>query len=149
MSPITLPLPLAVDGYIRVSKVGGRAGPRFISPALQREQIGAWATARGAHVLEIFEELDASGARVDRPLLQEAIGRVEAGVSQGLVVAVLDRFGRSLVDSLALIDRIQAAGGTFVAAHAIAGALRANYRNRASRWRPRPVMTAGRRPTQQ
>jgi hypothetical protein len=36
-------------------------------------------------------------------------------VSQGLVVAVLDRFGRSLVDSLALIDRIQAAGGTFVA----------------------------------
>ena len=72
-------------------------------------------STRGAHVLEVFEELDESGARADRPLLQEAIRRVEAGVSQGVVVAVLDRFGRSLVDSLALIDRIQAAGGTFVA----------------------------------
>ena len=38
-------IPLAVDGYIRVSKVGGRAGRRFISPALQREQIHAWATS--------------------------------------------------------------------------------------------------------
>ena len=115
MSPTISATPLVVDGYVRVSKVGGRAGRRFISPALQREQIHAWAKARGAHVLEVFEELDESGARADRPLLQEAIRRVEAGISQGVVVAVLDRFGRSLVDSLALIDRIQAAGGTFVA----------------------------------
>jgi len=108
-------MPLAVDGYVRVSKVGGRASRRFISPALQREQIHAWANLQGARVLEVFEELDESGARADRPLLQEAIRRVEAGVSQGVVVAVLDRFGRSLVDSLALIDRIQVAGGTFAA----------------------------------
>ena len=115
MSPTISATPLVVDGYVRVSKVGGRAGTRFVSPVLQREQIHAWAKARGAHVLEVFEELDESGARADRPLLQEAIRRVEAGISQGVVVAVLDRFGRSLVDSLALIDRIQTAGGTFVA----------------------------------
>src|SRR5688572_30718210 len=115
MSQSNPTMPLAVDGYDRVSKVGGRASRRLISPALQREQIHAWATTRGARVLEVFEELDESGARADRPLLQEAIRRVEAGVSQGVVVAVLDRFGRSLVDSRALIDRIQVAGGTFVA----------------------------------
>jgi hypothetical protein len=55
-------MPLAVDGYVRVSRVGGRASKRFISPALQREQIHAWARPRGVHVLEVFEELDESGA---------------------------------------------------------------------------------------
>jgi DNA invertase Pin-like site-specific DNA recombinase len=61
-----------------------------------------------------FEELDQSGARDDRPKLATAIARVEAGQSGGLVVSELDRFGRSLVDGLAAIERIQAAGGTFV-----------------------------------
>ena len=39
--------------------------------------------------------------------------RVEAGETGGIVVVKLDRFGRTLVDSLALIARIEAAGGTF------------------------------------
>ncbi len=63
---------------------------------------------------EVFEELDESGARRDRPLLGRALERVESGESGGIVVAKLDRFGRSLVDSLAAIERITAAGGTFV-----------------------------------
>jgi DNA invertase Pin-like site-specific DNA recombinase len=103
-----------VDGYVRVSHVGGRAGERFISPSVQREQIQAWATMRGATVGEVFEELDESGARKDRPLLMQALARIESGQSNGLVVAKLDRFGRSLVDCLAAIERIRAAGGTFV-----------------------------------
>ena len=48
-------------------------------------------------------------------MLSEAIDRVEAGLTDGIVVAKLDRFGRSLLDSLAAIERIQLAGGTFVA----------------------------------
>ena len=48
-------------------------------------------------------------------MLSEAIARVEAGLTDGIVVAKLDRFGRSLLDSLAAIERIQLAGGTFVA----------------------------------
>jgi DNA invertase Pin-like site-specific DNA recombinase len=63
---------------------------------------------------QIFEELDQSGARDDRPKLAEAIARVEAGQSDGLVVSELDRFGRSRVHGLAAIERIHAAGGTFV-----------------------------------
>ena len=53
------------------------------------------------------------GARADRPKLQAAIERIERGESDGIVVAKLDRFGRSLMDGLQLIDRIRDAGGTF------------------------------------
>ena len=103
-----------VDGYIRVSQVGGRQGASFISPAVQRDQIDGWAKLNGALIGEVFEELDESGARADRPMLLAALRRVEQGHSQGLVVAKLDRFGRSLVDGLANIERIREAGGTFV-----------------------------------
>ena len=81
---------------------------------MQRDQIEAWAQMQGASLGEVFEELDESGARSDRPLLNRAIQRVERGESNGVVVAKLDRFGRSLIDALAAIERIRAAGGTFV-----------------------------------
>jgi DNA invertase Pin-like site-specific DNA recombinase len=106
---------LAVDGYVRVSSVGGRKGERFISPAVQRELIESWATMRGARVLEIFEELDQSGVRADRPLLEKALRRVESGISDGIVVSKVDRFGRSLLSGLAAIERVRVAGGRFVA----------------------------------
>jgi DNA invertase Pin-like site-specific DNA recombinase len=106
---------MIVDGYIRVSQVNDRAGERFISPVVQRDAIEGWARLHGAVVGEVFEELDESGARPDRPLLERAIARVESGESSGIVVSKLDRFGRSLLDGLAGIDRITRAGGTFVA----------------------------------
>ena len=105
---------MVVDGYVRVSQLRGREGESFISPVVQGEQIRAWATMRGAQVGRVFEELDVSGARADRPLLEEALARIESGASDGLVVAKLDRFGRSLIHSLAAVERIQASGGTFV-----------------------------------
>jgi DNA invertase Pin-like site-specific DNA recombinase len=104
-----------VDGYVRVSQVNDRTGERFISPVVQRDAIEGWARLHGAVVGELFEELDESGARTDRPLLERAIARVESGESSGVVVSKLDRFGRSLLDGLARIDRITRAGGTFVA----------------------------------
>jgi DNA invertase Pin-like site-specific DNA recombinase len=102
-----------LDAYIRVSQVRGRTGPSFISPVQQRERIEAWMRAFGYECGEIYEELDASGAHADRPMLLEAIERIERGESDGLVVAKLDRFGRSLADGLRLIDRIRDGGGTF------------------------------------
>ena len=81
---------------------------------VQREQIEGWAKLHGHAVGEIFEELDQSGARADRPLLLEAIGRQESGAAQVLVVAKLDRFGRSLVDGLQAIERVAEAGGSVV-----------------------------------
>ena len=105
---------MVLDGYVRVSRTRGRRGETFISPASQREQILKWAEATGARLARIYEELDESGARADRPILAEVLARVEAGVSEGIVVAAFDRFGRSLLESLASIERIQSAGGTFV-----------------------------------
>jgi hypothetical protein len=67
---------VVVDGYVRVSQVRGRKGPSFISPIEQREQIVGWAKINGAEVLEVFEELDESGTRRDRPLLMRALERV-------------------------------------------------------------------------
>ena len=105
---------LSVDGYVRVSRVGGRRGERFISPSVQRELIESWATTHGARVLEVFEELDESGGRADRRLLEKALRRVESGISQGIVVSKVNRFGRSLLSGLAAIERVKAAGGRFV-----------------------------------
>ena len=48
-------------------------------------------------------------------MLMHALGRIEDGLTNGLVVSTLDRFGRSLLDGLAMIERIRAAGGIFVA----------------------------------
>ena len=105
---------MLLDGYVRVSYVGKRKGERFISPKVQQEQIETWASAHGAVLGEMFIELDQSGGRADRPLLLRALERVESHRSDGLIVAKLDRFGRSLVHGLAAMARIERAGGTFV-----------------------------------
>src|SRR4051812_23772400 len=107
------PAPLALDAYVRVSSVRGRGGDSFISPAVQRDRIAAWAQAHGYRIAKVHEELDVSGATTDRPKLNEVMRRIETRETDGVVVFKLDRFGRTLIDSLALIDRIRAAGGTF------------------------------------
>ena len=114
VSSSTAGVRLILDGYIRVSQVRDREGESFISPLVQREQIEGWIRANGATLGEVFEELDESGARGDRPLLTTAIERVERGDSGGVVVAKLDRFGRKVVDGLRGIARIEKADGTFV-----------------------------------
>ncbi len=101
-------------GYVRVSKVGGRAGDRFLSPKLQHERIQGWCDANGHELAVLVEDLDVSGGRDDRDQLLTLVERVERGHLQGLVVATLDRFGRSLPFAIALIDRIDKAGGQFV-----------------------------------
>ena len=105
---------MVVDGYVRVSQVGGRSGESFISTAMQRDQIEGWAARQGVAIGRMFEELDESGARQDRPLLELAVARAERGESDGLVVAYLSRLGRSLLHGLRSIERITAAGGLFV-----------------------------------
>lgn len=102
-----------IDGYVRVSEVKGREGDSFISPQSQEDRIRSWAKHNGCEVATVHVELDQSGAKADRPKLMDAIARIERGDTNGLVVARLDRLGRSLVDGLGFIDRIQKAGGTF------------------------------------
>lgn len=103
-----------VGGYVRVSRVGGRSGEKFLSPTLQRERIAGWCTTHGHTLSVVVEDLDVSGGATDRDRLEALVERIERGDLGGLVVATLDRFGRSLPYAIALIDRIDRAGGQFV-----------------------------------
>jgi site-specific DNA recombinase len=40
------------DGYIRVSRRGGREGESFISPQVQRQKIADWAALHDVEVVE-------------------------------------------------------------------------------------------------
>jgi DNA invertase Pin-like site-specific DNA recombinase len=102
---------MKLEGYIRVSRVAGRSGDAFISPKEQRERIKAWARSQGHSIVKWHEDLDQPGSKAERPGLIAAIERIEAGKSEGLVVARLDRFGRSVQDSANLLARIRDAGG--------------------------------------
>lgn len=102
---------MKLDGYIRVSRVAGRSGDAFISPGEQKERVKAWAKSQGHSIVKWHEDLDQPGSKADRPGLNAAMKRIESGASGGLVVARLDRFGRSVQDSANLLARIRAANG--------------------------------------
>jgi site-specific DNA recombinase len=101
-------------GYVRVSRVGGREGDSFISPDVQRSQIESWASLRGATIDGWHVDLDESGGTVKRPGLREAIERCERGEVDGMAVAKIDRFARSLSGALDVIARLDACGAQFV-----------------------------------
>ena len=103
-------------GYIRVSRVKGREGDRFISPDVQRERVDALARAGGHTVVEWIEDLDESGGTMRRPGMERAMRMVETGDAQGVAVARLDRFSRSAVDVELGVRRLEQAGGIFLAA---------------------------------
>lgn len=105
---------LRLVGYLRVSRVAGREGERFISPAVQRERIGQYASLRGHEVTEWVEDLDQPGSRYERPGLQRALEAVERGEADGVAVAKLDRLARSVVDGGVALRRLHEAGGSLV-----------------------------------
>jgi DNA invertase Pin-like site-specific DNA recombinase len=101
-------------GYRRVSRVAGRDGDNFISPKVQTEKVEAFAKLHGHRVVDWLQDLDEPGSRADRPGFQAALTQVEAGVVDGIAVAKLDRFARSVADAAAAIRRIDEAGGQLV-----------------------------------
>jgi DNA invertase Pin-like site-specific DNA recombinase len=107
---------MRLDGYVRVSRVRGREGKSFISPDVQRERIRAQAKAAGHQVVRVHEDLDLPGSHSQRPGLQAMLARVERGTVDGVIVARLDRFGRSSLDINRNLERIREAGGELIAA---------------------------------
>ncbi len=105
-----------LGAYIRVSRVAGRSGESFISPDVQRERCEGVAKAGGHKIVRWFEDLDESGAKADRPGFQECLGLIESGELDGIVVAKLDRFSRSVADAADAMRRIDAAGGALLSA---------------------------------
>jgi DNA invertase Pin-like site-specific DNA recombinase len=106
--------PKTADGYIRVSRRAGREGESFISPEVQRKKIEGWAKLHEVEILQWWEEIDQSGAKLERPMFQQTLARCEAGETGGIVVARLDRFARSAVDALTSIRRLTDAGARLV-----------------------------------
>jgi site-specific DNA recombinase len=105
---------LKLDAYVRVSKVAGRSGASFISPEVQREQIGRWARAHG-HTLSWHEpELDVSGGTMSRPVFDRIRERIRSGQSDGVIVAKLDRFARTLVGALSTLEEFERHGAVLV-----------------------------------
>ncbi len=100
-----------VAGYSRISRVGPRGGDSFRSPVDQAKAIRAHAKARGLRLVEIADERDVSGGTMARPELRRLIDKIRAGQLEGIVVARLDRFARTLVGGIQALEEIHAAGG--------------------------------------
>lgn len=102
-------------GYSRVSRVGDR-GDRLISPELQQTRIRSYADGHGIEVEMLAPELDVSGGTIERPILEQALERVDRGEAEGIIVAQLDRLSRAgIIDTHKLIERIEGAGGKLIA----------------------------------
>lgn len=98
-------------GYVRVSRTMGRGGDSFLSPHDQAKRIRSWADTHGHTVLAIFEDLDESGGKMTRPQFDLMIKSAEQ--VDAIVVAKLDRFGRTLVGALEAIQNLNARGVEF------------------------------------
>jgi DNA invertase Pin-like site-specific DNA recombinase len=119
--PIDLPLTRwqdespAYGGWLHPRQPPRRARREsFISPETQRKKIADWAKLHEVEIVEWWEEIDQSGAKLERPIFQQALARCEAGETGGIVVAKLDRFARSAVDALGAIRRLNEAGARLV-----------------------------------
>lgn len=95
---------MKLAGYIRVSVLKGREGDSFLSPSDQRRQIEGHAVARGHEVVEWFEDLGQSGGDFDRPSFARLMEYVLSGKADGIIVAKLDRFARTVVGALQAIE---------------------------------------------
>jgi len=114
MTPIK---PRAI-GIVRVSRVGDRRGPSFVSPSVQKERITELAKREGYELISIGEELDVSGGKplAERPELSRAVQAIESGSAEAVLVAYFDRAFRSLKTQTEVMERIAAAGGKIAAA---------------------------------
>lgn len=101
-------------GYVRVSRVAGREGDSFISPDVQRERIEQLARANGHTIIAWQTDLDQSGSHINRPGFQAALAAVDAKEADGIAVAKLDRFARSVSGAGRALERLEQAGGTLV-----------------------------------
>lgn len=98
---------LRLAAYIRVSAVMGRSGDSFQSPEQQRKTISSYAKSHGHTIVSWHTDLDQSGGKRSRPEFDVALRQIEIGVADGLIVARLDRFMRSLSDALSVIEQIE------------------------------------------
>ena len=102
-----------LDAYIRVSDTRGREDD-LISPELQAGKMDEYGQAPG-HTLTMHPpELDVSGGKMQREVLDQILDRIRKHESDGIIVSKLNRFARTLLGGLQVIQEIEAAGGTLI-----------------------------------
>jgi len=117
MTPRTTSKPLRLDGLVRVSQRNGRSDESFRSPDQQRDECQRWADANGAKVVHWHESVGVSGKTMQRDDIDAALERIRTGLTDGVVVAWLDRFSRAPVgEALKVYNDFKSAGGRVVAA---------------------------------
>jgi site-specific DNA recombinase len=77
---------------------------------IQRERSEAYCQSQGWGVYKVYEEAGVSGAKEDRPALEEMLADAEAGHFQHIVFKKIDRFGRKLLHTLKLFDELESYG---------------------------------------
>jgi DNA invertase Pin-like site-specific DNA recombinase len=105
-----------LDGYLRVSRVMGRSGDSYQSLPDQEQQIrGYMRTLKGYRLGQLHVDEDVPGTRMDRPGLQRAVERIEAGQADGIIVINVKRFGRVTKEGLEQYRRLEAKGAELIA----------------------------------
>lgn len=100
--------------YVRVSRIGER-DERLRSPEFQRRAQDVKATAIDAELVDFADELDVSGSKRNRAVLDSIVTAIEAGELDGVIVYNLSRLSRLKPrDRIELVERIEDAGGVIV-----------------------------------
>jgi len=94
-------------GYVRVSTADQHT-------ALQREAVERFVQARGWSLVRIYEDHGLSGATARRPALTRLLADAHRHGFKAVIVAKLDRLGRSLLDLLVVLETFRDLGIEFV-----------------------------------
>lgn len=108
MSPDT-----KVIGYVRVSTA--EQGDQGAGLEAQRQAITAECRHRGWQLVALHEDVASGKSTNGRIGLEAALGAIERGEADALIVAKLDRLSRSLLDFARLLGRSQKKGWQLVA----------------------------------
>jgi len=93
-------------GYIRRSRDSGTG----VSEEIQRTKIEQWASLYGHTIQWLPPDLDESSFTLDRPAMRDALTKLAAGQSEGIVAATQDRLTRKVVDFYRLLDMAREQG---------------------------------------
>nr|WP_166179439.1 recombinase family protein [Altererythrobacter segetis] len=103
--------------YTRKSTEEG-LGQAFNTLDAQREACAAYIRSQAAEGWQeterIYEDGGYSGGTLNRPAIRELLDDVEHGVVDMIVVHRIDRLTRSLADFMRIVERLDAAGASFV-----------------------------------
>jgi DNA invertase Pin-like site-specific DNA recombinase len=106
-----------LSGVIRVSQRKGREGDAFMSPEQQVEIMLATAARNGDEIVSWHDETDSvSGGTMDRVGVKAALHEAMSGITDGVIVAKVNRFARTKRAGEALIYDLIEKGLSFIAA---------------------------------